>query len=214
MCHVGSGWSQTSLCSSTNDTWMIHFTHRKPRFVSPRLHLARHHLAMLSAKLFRRTNLWPADSCVLFQNEHKFPQTSFSSGSDQYGPDKPGHLPRAAGHKEGLWHIMIWALITWHMQPTPNACINVCTSLCVYIQGYLCLQGNASAWLITVFIYLCWTHMLPPRCRSYDDAKMSGNDLYFNVIFNSYIWNQFKGISGIILSHVTASSMWAFNKCD
>lgn len=72
----------------------------------------------LSEKLFRRTNLWPADSYVLLQNEYKFPQTSFSSSSDQYGADKPGHLPWAAGHEEGLWHITIWALITGCMQLT------------------------------------------------------------------------------------------------
>ncbi len=112
---IGRALPQTSLCSWTNDTYMIYFIHRRLRFDSRRLHPARRYLAMLSEKLFRRTNLWPTDSCVLFQNEHKFPQTSFSSGSDQYGSDKPGHLPGAAGHEEGLWHIMIWALIAWHV---------------------------------------------------------------------------------------------------
>ena len=97
-CNVSEVWSQ-NLCAlgQTVHTWFISHAGNWG-LILPRPHPARHHLAMLSEKLFRRTNLWPADSCVLFQNEHKFPQTSFSSGSDQYGFDKPGHLPGAAGH--------------------------------------------------------------------------------------------------------------------
>lgn len=117
-----------ALCPTSlweNDAYMTHFTCRKPGLDCTRLHPVRQHLGMLSEKLFLQYGPLTAMSpSKMYTNSFR---PASPSGSDQYGSDKPGHLPGAAGHEEGLWHITIWALITCHMLLTPmHALIYVC----------------------------------------------------------------------------------------
>lgn len=75
---------------------------KSPALDSYPLHPARHCLGMLQEKLFFFQIFGTLTAVSPSKMNTNSPQTRVSAGSDQYGSDKAGHLPGAAGQKEGL----------------------------------------------------------------------------------------------------------------
>lgn len=149
------------LCPTSlweNDAYMTHFTCRKPGLDSTRLHPVNNNIQGCCQKSsFYRLIYGPLTAMSPSKMYTNSFRPASPSGSDQYGSDKPGHLPGAAGHEEGLWHITIWPLITCHMLLTPMHVL-------MYVYMCVCFIGA---------INYC-ASILGVKSRHWDKLKSEG----------------------------------------